>query len=49
MRLARRLALVNVLHVAEGNAFVVMVAGIFEIEGVAREENEIAVEIFGDR
>ena len=48
MRLARRLALVNVLHVAEGNAFVV-VAGIFEIEGVAREENEIAVEIFGDR
>ena len=38
LALFTRLALVNVLHVAEGNALVV-VAGIFEIEGIARQED----------
>ena len=39
---------VDVLHVAEGNALVV-VAGIFEIESIARQEDEVAVKILGNR
>src|SRR5579862_6105968 len=37
----------NILHVGEGNLLVVL-AGIFEVESGAGQEDKIAIEVFGD-